>query len=39
MTIQYAQKWLKTSHKNAIKITKFVHIAQVDADKIRILCR
>ena len=31
------KKWLKTSPKNAIKITKFVHIAQMDSDRIRIL--
>ena len=36
-TIQYAQKWLKISPKNAIKLTKIVHIAQKRADRIRIL--
>lgn len=39
LTIQYAQKRLKTSSKNAIKLTKFVHIAQMDSNKIRILRR
>ena len=36
-TIQYAQKQLKTSHKNAINLTIIVHIAQMDSNKIRIL--
>jgi hypothetical protein len=36
MTIQYAQKWLKTSSKNAMNLTKIVHIAQMDSNKIRI---
>ena len=30
------KKWLKTSPKDAIKLTKFVHIAQIDTNKIRI---
>lgn len=38
-TIQYAQKWLKINLKNAIKLTKFVYIAQMDSDRIRILRR
>lgn len=31
------KKWLKISHKNAIKLTKIVHIAQMDSNRIRIL--
>jgi len=37
--IQYAQKQLKICLKNAIKLTKFVHIAQMDSNEIRILRR
>lgn len=37
--MQYAQKWLKTSPKNAINLTKIVHIAQRDGNRIRILRR
>lgn len=37
LTTQYAQKWLKISPKNAINLTKIVHIAQMDSNKIRIL--
>ena len=36
-TCQYAQKWLKTSPKNAINLTKFVHYAQMNSNEIRIL--
>ena len=36
-TCQYAQKWLKTSPKNAINLTKFVHYAQTNSNEIRIL--
>ena len=36
MAIQYAQKQLKTSPKNAIKLTKFVHVAQMNSNRIRI---
>ena len=36
MAIQYAQKQLKTSPKNAMNLTKIVHIAQIDTNKIRI---
>ncbi len=39
MAIQYAQKWFKTSPKNAIKLTEFVHIAQMDSNKTRILSK
>lgn len=35
-TIQYAQKWLKISPKIAINLTKIVHIAQMDSNRIRI---
>lgn len=39
VTIQYAQKWLKISLKNTIKLTKFVQYAQMDSNRIRILRR
>ena len=35
--MQYAQKWLKISTKNTIRLTKFVYIAQMDSNRIRIL--
>ena len=35
--IQYAQKQLKIRPKNAINLTKIVHIAQMSTDRIRIL--
>ena len=36
--MQYAQKQLKIRPKNAINLTKIVHIAQMSADEIRISC-
>ena len=35
--MQYAQKQLKIRPKNAINLTKIVHIAQMSTDRIRIL--
>ena len=37
LTIQYAQKQLKIRPKNTINLTKIVHIAQMNTDRIRIL--
>ena len=36
-TIQYAQKQSILEYENGLKSTKIVHIAQMSADKIRIL--
>ena len=35
--MQYAQKQLKIRPKNAINLTKIVHIAQMSTDRIRSL--
>ena len=37
LTIQYAQKQSILRSKNGLKLTRIVHIAQMSADRIRIL--